>query len=184
MRLGEHVPDRRSHRDRHLGQRGAQHPQNVTREGIDLDLVHPLPKFFRSIIESVEDHILESEAGELSDRAEFGGSKGDVGDEGERWVFRQKLGDGGDVHYAVGEGIENDYADGFPTDEAIKLIPCRGDQEFGLFGEHLLDVGEQPRGQKGRYAQGAVARVTYGKWGVLRSGARGNDKKSALFDTE
>jgi len=45
-------------------------------------------------------------------------------------------------------------------------------------------VGEEPGGQERRNAQVAIARMVLGNWRQKLGSARGNDKKSAVFDTK
>jgi hypothetical protein len=48
----------------------------------------------------------------------------------------------------------------------------------------MPDVSEQPRWQKRRNAQMAIALMILGNWWEGLGGARANDKKSAVFDTK
>lgn len=88
-------------------------------ERIPLHPVDALPELFRRIVEAMKEHILEPYSRELSYRVERRGSERDIGDEWKRGIPRQKAGDGRDVHDTVGEWVEDDDADGFPTHKGI-----------------------------------------------------------------
>ena len=101
----------------------------------------------------VEHDILEPHPAELRHRIERRSVEGDVRNEGEGRIALQQAGDRADVHDPVRRRVEDHDADRLPADEGFQLLPRRRDENIGVVGEDVLDVGEEPRGQERSDAQ-------------------------------
>jgi hypothetical protein len=181
MRLVEKILYGYGELARELYQPIPQRLDDIVGQRISLHSLDPLSESIGLVVEMVEDDLLQSETPQLCDRIELGRMEGDVRDQGERWVPLEQAGYRADVHDPVGGRVENYDTDGLPADYGFKLLPGRGNEKLRLISKDMLDVSEQPRWQKRRNAQMAIALMILGNWWERLSGARANDKKSTVF---